>query len=128
MEIFSWPESINLFFISIVLFYSIKKSYSFYFIYSIANMNFHYYTIDQNSKYVFVSCFYPIKQGVMRHPINVYKERACRLFNTFNKDIPLYIFTTDEGKIILQSSKIANGQIIPLTPNIKFITKYQSIF
>lgn len=87
-------------------------------------------------KHVFVSAFFPIKEGVMRHPLWHYKKRANLLFDVFSPHETLYVFTPIEGKNFLLSegntSDILNDKkdvkIRTLKPNIKFITKYQSAY
>ena len=112
----------------LVFIYIFTQAYSFSYSYRKFDMNLDLKKRRINNKYAFVSCFYPIKTGVMRHSIEEYKNRISRLFNSFSKNLLLFIFTTNEGKEILQSSRIINGQNVPISSNIELITKYQSIF
>ena len=82
-----------------------------------------------SDKMAFVSCFFPIKEGIVRHSVEEYKSRASRLFKSFNTNIKLFVFTSNEGKDILQSSRLnEKKQIILPNSNVIFNTKYQNVF
>lgn len=87
---------------------------------------------SQNSlldmRLAFVSCFFPIKSGKIRHPISEYKLKASKIFQNFPKSLLLYIFTTSEGNKILEEAKYINNSKQSAFYNIKIITKYQSVF
>lgn len=94
-----------------------------------SSINFDYANKQYNNKITFVSCFFPLKSGIIRHSIKYYKKKMSRLFNLFSENIKLFIFTSNEGKEILQNSRLnEKNQSIPLSSNIKFITKYQTVF
>ncbi|OHS93908.1 hypothetical protein TRFO_39952 [Tritrichomonas foetus] len=72
---------------------------------------------DQN---VFVSCYFPVTVGPMRHPLYVYFQRVQLLLNTFMGE--LFLFTTNEGKEIIGLNSNFSEH-----PNIHVITKYQTV-
>lgn len=82
---------------------------------------------ESESEYAFVSCFFPIKKGKIRHTILDYQIKASRLLNSFSNTLPLFIYTTTEGKSMLEKAKKLNSSL-PITPNVKFITNYQSVY
>lgn len=79
---------------------------------------------------VFVSCFFPVTTGKLRHPISVYHQRAQWFFNSYLSTTPLYIFTTHDGLTLLKNATVTskNNQSNPNYKNIHFITKYQDVF
>lgn len=88
-------------------------------------------------KSVFVSCFFPITNGTIINSLDVYKSRANFLFDYFSQQEELYIFTPEKGKeyLLLKNSndyspalKNKNLSYRQITPNIHFITTYQSVF
>lgn len=95
--------------------------------------------LDHHFKHIFISAFFPIAEGPMRHPLWLYKKRAVTLFNTFTSQETLYVYTPEIGKKFLLLKNNLNYtellnkspedlQFRTVSPNIKFITKYQNAF
>lgn len=111
-----------------VLFQMHKRFSTFPKIYQIVDMFLFAKISIIDTKYAFVSCYYPIKSGRIRHTIDEYKYRISKLFDVFNKSLQLFIFTNNEGRQILESSRIVDNRTIPFESNIKMIIKYNSVF
>lgn len=80
-------------------------------------------TPKQNlSSICFISSFFPITSGILRHPISHYANSAKLLFSSFLPSIPLFVFTPNEGFESLRPSLPKESK------NIHFITKYQNVF
>lgn len=95
--------------------------------------------LDHHIKHIFISAFFPIAEGPMRHPLWLYKKRAVTLFNTFTRQETLYVYTSEIGKkFLLLKNKLNYTEFLnkppkdlqfrTVGPNIKFITKYQNAF
>lgn len=95
--------------------------------------------LDHHIKHIFISAFFPIAEGPMRHPLWLYKKRAVTLFNTFTRQETLYVYTSEIGKkFLLLKNKLNYTEFLSKPPKdlqfrtvgplIKFITKYQNAF
>lgn len=77
-------------------------------------------------KFCFVSSFFPIVNGTMRHSVEEYRERTNRLLNHFRDNV-LYIFTNDKGFALLDlnrtNKKFSNIKILKVLPSIYHIPK-----
>ena len=122
----------NLYYISMLLYlgvtlfitnYIFKKFLAFSYIHCNININ-----LFIDKKIAFVSSFYPLKGGIIRHPIDEYINRFSKLFKLFNNKLMLYVFTNNEGEGILKLSKNFDGKNISFGSHIKLINKYQNIF
>ncbi|OHS93770.1 hypothetical protein TRFO_11566 [Tritrichomonas foetus] len=74
---------------------------------------------SHNEKHFFVSSYYPVTQGTQRHTVEMYHDRARKLFKTFHGQI--FIYTNKLGKSILTKN-------LTVPPNFHFILKYESIY
>ena len=89
---------------------------------------FNFFLNPKYYKMVFVSCFFPVTTGKLRHPISVYYQRAQLFFNSYFSITPLYIFTTNNGLAFLNNASSHNRKSNPNYKNIHFMTKYQDVY
>lgn len=78
--------------------------------------------------YICMTLYFGITFYVLFQMHKRFSHNLSKLFNVFNKSLPLFIFTNNEGRQILESSRIVDNRTIPFESNIKMIIKYNSVF